>query len=407
MKNILLGSFISTTFLLISCQVSVGDKQNPESPLAPPTATQPEAAKPEAIKPAELATCKDASLQACPVEIRIVAQPEPNRYQLQALWKSREGRLIFREGPTVLASVDGSKESVTILDVRAGAKMQVTIDQVFPAKGLVDTLTYDLKIPLDLVFVNTAILTGPLLGSFGRVFFMPNARLLTMGNVITVSADQLIAGGGVIENFLPGSVAPMGHGGRSGGHQSWRFKRGLGTLKFFLRGERGGKGQSEGQPFSAANRAASGANGQPATTKVEIRVGYLFSPQFGERNTERVIVCGRHPTNGLPGTDGLAGLPGLRGHDSGNSGSLDFIIDDGKALSIATIAEAVPGGAGGTGCAGQLGGFGGAPGENNKYCQAAGPGAPGLDGPDGAPGGPGNPGELGKMLIQGATLIGP
>jgi hypothetical protein len=115
--------------------------------------------------------------------------------------------------------------------------------------------------------------------------------------------------------------------------------------------------------------------------------------------------CDRQPTNGTDGLRGDTGQNGGPGQQGGNTGTVDFFIDDHVRFKADIIILKGEGGPGGPPGPGYPGGKGGRAGKTADACGTAVDGIDGQVGPPGVDGKAGDNGDMGPFNGNGVRLI--
>lgn len=247
--------------------------------------------------------------------------------------------------------------------------------------------------------------------NLGSLVMDENALLTTGGRNITIKVETLAATKAAIETFTEDQAKEEsleGLVGLGGGDIIIRADYFTGTLDFFLRGTKGGKG-IDGGPIN--DRPAKAHNGHPSSNEVYCAADHRVFPDAKIPPNDELPpfqdhcfaggvlparICSRYATDGENGTKGFTGRTGGGGYAGGRSGLVNFIAVKTYAAQSVITRSAGEGGEPGAGGKGGEGGDGGDPGQHGAvWCGT--PAKPGAKGPDGDTGKSGDRGAKGAL----------
>ncbi|PIS11674.1 MAG: hypothetical protein COT73_02730, partial [Bdellovibrio sp. CG10_big_fil_rev_8_21_14_0_10_47_8] len=173
----------------------------------------------------------------------------------------------------------------------------------------------EVKVPRDLVIEgNMTLQQNTNWNIYHRVYFPKNTTLTTMGYQLIIQTDEIIAQGGKLQTFPPGSTS--GTNGRSGGSITLLAATASGELQVELRGQKGGEGPTA-----------------PCIINIDPNFGRHGPPPFRTVQTVRTNMT-------------LNQVPQV-GFDGGDTGQLSVELRQEHSLKIKTAFEPGTGGIGG------------------------------------------------------------
>jgi len=344
--------------------------------------------------------------------------PSPNSYGVLITWPGDESPdewEIYRNEtggqPVLITKLVGSKRDFLDPSVEVGKTFQYELRALRDSSSS-SVSTGEIAIPHD--FEVKGVMASPPVIEAQRLFFHPDSKLITLGEDLRISVNQIHSEGGMIQTFPKEALAKQSTLGRSAGKIEIHASSGTGVLYIEGHGESGGAGV-KGRDGAPGKKGAEGHYSLSTHEHVDVlcncgekEAKLAKTIQFGgifERPAamaEYVREQARHRCitqtgDGARGGDGEAGAAGTDGAAGGNSSLITVEITSPSELQVKASASPGAGGPGGKGGSGAPGGPGGDRGSRNldrfKVCREAFPGPAGnfgANGPDGKRGADGS-----------------
>lgn len=356
------------------------------------------------------------------VKIRFDELPDPNAYRVVITWPANIKRMqIVRAKdarPTIVAGQNEFSEHV-----RGGETVSygLLVQDSFGAH--LQALNLEAVAPLDLEVREKLKLTENTSIRVNRAFFL-GGGYLTNGYNLSIETNLLVIpeeiglpraptpiDGAHILTTFPGTEISGNHM-KVGSKILISAKVAKGRIVIGMIGAIGRPGRS-GQVLEAQQNQKNrksldpnrrGSNGLDAISVLTQRPCAPLNNGMDISCDIPTPKCERQPKNGTNGLVGEAGFDGEQGERGGNTGTVDFFIDDHKLLKADILFRKGIGGAGGLPGPGFPGGKGGLAGKTAAACGSAVDGADGPVGPSGKPGEPGLNGDLGPFNGNGVSI---
>ncbi len=361
---------------------------------------------------------KAGVLTAENVSVEFIEQPQPERYRMIVSWPSSV--------PSMIVQINDEFETTTTSsnsyqrDVRSNTTYRIKLISKDSQGTDITRREFVKESPKDLIIKDTISLSKNSNESVNRIFFFPNAQIITNGYDLSLTTNKLIV------EKIDSSNSPYRSLWResqilttvdqttsraeqlAGSKITITAKKAIGELHVALIGYNGTDGRSgteldtanniQRQPLATLN-GIDGASGKLKT----------FTPPCAKSRSLDGPVCDGPqlkcevaPENGQNGKQGSVGTNGENGSNGGSSGSLFIHVADAKEFTVEVGQKTGLGGRGGNGGIGSPGGFGGKAGNNpGSPCPNALDGKPGPAGLTGWNGAQGKDGTLGSIETGG------
>lgn len=365
----------------------------------------------------------DIKLTTENVKIRFDEMPDPNSYRVVITWPANIKRMqIVRAKDARPTIVTGQNEFSEL--VRGGETVSygLLVQDSFGAH--LQALNLEAVVPLDLELRERQKLSKDTLIRVNRIFFA-GGSFLTNGYNLNIEANLLVIpeeidrptaptplDGAHILTFFTDTKISENHM-KVGSKVLISAKVAIGQMKIGMIGANGRQGKSgaeiETKLFpkkrTSLDPIRSGKNGLDAISVMTQRPCAPLNSEMDISCDIPTPRCDRQPTNGTDGLRGDTGQNGGQGEQGGNTGTVDFFIDDHVRFKADIIYRKGEGGPGGAPGPGFPGGKGGRAGKTAEACGTAVGGIDGQVGPSGAGGKIGDTGDMGPFNGNGVRLL--